>query len=145
MDIRIALSDQSLLAECDKLVSKCISDQDRAAEIAQEIYLELLETPKRTDWTREKVIEVFSKHINAADCRLRRLYEHDRQHYLEPVANTKQSDIENLQLIRNLPDNLQQTAFLMYRGYTRAEVMTEQNISPSMYYRRRIAIQEILL
>jgi len=146
VDIRAALSDKSILKACDNLVNKQIKDPDRAQEIAQEIYLYMIEVYKPcVNWTRQKIIDTFSAKINKFNCRLKRLYEHDQQLDSETPANIVQTDVENLDLISKLPNNLQQTALLMYQKYTRAEVMTEQRISASMYYRRKLAIQEILL
>lgn len=148
MELRTIL-DRTILKRCDNLTRECIRDPDRAAEVAQEVYLYMLETyHPSVNWTEGKVIEVFQSQINAADCRLKRLFDIDQPERLADQTggvDPDYTDLENLDIISQLPTNLTETAGLLYAGHTVSQTATIQRISTAHVYRRRIAIQEILL
>jgi hypothetical protein len=151
MDIRKILDNPDTLAKCDRLVSDRIRDPDRAQEVAQEVFLCMLEYDEaiEIDWTEEKVIEVFQSQINAVNCRIKRQTDptFDREVKLDNTPDPEQNhvDLINLDILSRLPDNLVETARLLSTGHTASQTATIQQIDPRHVRRRRIAIQEILL
>jgi DNA-directed RNA polymerase specialized sigma24 family protein len=157
MDIRTLLREKpDVITACNKLTDNYTSDRDRAAELSQEVFLRLLEKDSkkpRDDWTAENLLLRFWTQVDPANSRMKRqlkkqlprerlesLNDHPNAATVEPGL-----EIENLEILNQLPTNLRYTARLLYQQYTPAEIMSRQHISRATLYRRTIAIQESLL
>lgn len=147
MELRMILGDRAILKRCDQLVSERIPDKDRAEEVAQEIYLDLLERDDRQDWTEESLLDAFKAKINAINCRMKRLLDkHKAEKLTDDIGiDPNYTDDEVFDIISRLHTNLRQTACLFYQGLTVPEIATIKRISPRHVYRQKIAIQEALL
>jgi DNA-directed RNA polymerase specialized sigma24 family protein len=157
MTIREILSDGGLLEILDNLT--------RDQEVTQECLLTMLEIDHELtnrkgktldNWTEEKVIEVFSKQIDAVKSRMKRQSDRRIAPKRQPTsskpvsdhrteAEQDHADLENLQIIEQLPANLRPVARRLYKGYTRQEIANDLNVDTSTVYRHKIAIQENLL
>lgn len=138
------LADRDLLGKLDDLAH----DQ----EVTQEILLYLLETDNADphDWTEETLIQAFSKQIAPVKSRLtrqsdRRIVHRGKPRLLETKTEQNHGDLENWQIINQLPTNLRPTARRLYKGYTPQEIGNDLKMSPSSVYRYTTAIQECLL
>jgi hypothetical protein len=149
MDIRTLLREKpDVITACNKLTRQQIKDVDRANEISQEVFLQLLENDSekpRTDWTRENLLYSFWKGIDPANSRIKRLLYTERPETQNAATVEPDLELETLDLLDQLPTNLRHTARLLYQEYTPAEIMSRQHISRATLYRRTIAIQESLL